>query len=221
MNPTSSSTRENGSNQVRSGVKIFVAGAVALLVGALLQGFIGRKPEASPPQQEVEPAHVLIETTKPEPRGRTEPRVEPLAVDPSATLDQKGGIHVISARRNSKDATVEILYTITDIKKATDLSSVESSPHVLDLTTGDRVGVGSSVVLPKGINNHTRLRSAMMSNPQGQGFPPAPYRMVVGKTYQLLVPAAGGALRDGTTCVVVCSGLRSSPVVIEEIGVQP
>ncbi len=221
MNPNSQVNRRTETGQVRSGVKLFVAAAAAVFLGALIQSFVGKKPEISPVQPEVETAPVAAEKPKPQPRVTPAARVEVTPTDPNAELNQSGGIHVISARRNSKDSTVEILYTITDIKKASDLAMKESAPHVLDLATGDRVGVGSSVVLPKGINNHTRLRAAMMSNPQGQGFPPAPYRMVVGKSYQLLVPANGGSLTEGSTCVLVCAGMRSSPVVIEEAGGQP
>lgn len=221
MNPNSQVNRSTETGQVRSGVKLFVAGVAALFLGALIQSFVGKKPAISPVQPEIETAPALVEQPKPQPRVAPAARVEVSPTDPNAELNQSGGIHVISARRNSKDSTVEILYTITDIKKASDLAKMESAPHVLDLATGDRVGVGSSVVLPKGINYHTRLRAAMMSNPQGQGFPPAPYRMVVGKSYQLLVPANGGSLKEGSTCVLVCAGLRSSPVVIEEAGGEP
>ena len=141
--------------------------------------------------------------------------------DANSTMDQKGGIRVVSAHRSTKDTAIELRYTVTDVQKASKFAEIESAPHLIDLATGDKAGVGKSVDLPKGLNAHTRMRAAMLSNPQGQGFPPAPYRLVAGKTYQLLVPTLNGAFAIGTRCVLECGNLRSSPVTIEEDVIQP
>jgi hypothetical protein len=208
---------------VRPGVKIFLGIVSAFLVGALIHGFLDRQgsaPEESAVPEAEAPAPKQPVSKPPRTAAVSAPISVP-APDANSALEQKGGIRVVSAHRSTKDAVIELRYTVTDVEKATGFAQTESTPYLIDLTTGDKAGVGKSVELPKGVNAHTRMRAAMLSNPQGQGFPPAPYRLVAGKTYQLLVPTLNVTFAPGTLCVLECGPLRSSPVTIEEILTQP
>lgn len=221
---TATSSRTGPKPQgVRPGVKVFLGVVSAFLLGALIHGFLGGR--GSLPE---ETAASGAEAPVPAPPARTPQRAAPawapipvpVPVADSA-LEKTGGIRVVSALRSAKDAAIELRYSVTDVEKADRFARTESAPYLIDLTTGEKARVGTSVELPKGLNAHTRMRAAMLSNPQGQGFPPAPYRLVAGKTYQLLVPTLNATFAPGTLCVLECGALRSSPVTIEESATQP
>ena len=137
---------------------------------------------------------------------------QPPTVPPSS-LEELGGIRVQQIRLALQGAAVEVLYSIVDLEKAKSLATNELSTHLLECNGGRRLELAAKA-LPKGLNAHTRARAAMLTNPQGQGFPPSPYRLVSGKTYSILIPNPQSTATEDSPWQLVCGPLQAAPLPV-------
>jgi hypothetical protein len=137
----------------------------------------------------------------------------PTTQTPASSMEEAGGIRVHQVRLALQGAAIEVLYTIVDLDKARSLATNELSTHLLESGSGRRLELAAKA-LPKGINAHTRARAAMLTNPQGQGFPPSPYRLVAGKTYSILIPNPQATATQDSLWQLVCGPLQSAPLPV-------
>jgi hypothetical protein len=199
------------SGGLRPGVWLFLGIVAAFSIGVVLQKMrhTAATPEAGDPlaaEAAAEPEAAALESGRP-------PVAQPQVSE--SVLESDDGIRVTRARLAGSGASVELTYQVTDVEKAKSLAERYPKSFLVVLSNGTRLGIGTSVDLPPGINQHARSRAAMLSNPQGWGFPPAPYRLVKDKVYTILVPNVRNAVVPGAECVLETGPHQSARLIVE------
>ena len=214
-------------NQASTGKRIrpgFIVLLVCLVAAVFIPFLVSRirLPPTAPPPPSVPAASpkalaraVPIKRTTPAKRAE-DPLPAPVVATPPAarpgTLEGEWGIQVAGIAMTDT-AAVELSYSIMSPEKAAMLADGKTPAYIVDQATGTRILLAP----PEGsaFRPHSQARSRALMMWQAGGFPPPPSRLVVGKTYAVLLPNPGSVLKKGNKASVVIGDFRTDNITVD------
>jgi hypothetical protein len=145
------------------------------------------------------------------------PRMPPASGPPGpvSPVEEQWGIRVSSIQLTNTNLALELRYEVTDPAKAALLSDGATAASVLDPATGKTIRIGAPPERPGGVSQHSRARSAMLMMGDAGSFPPAPNRIVPGKTYTVQLPHPPDLVKKGSRVVVVIGDFRTDYITVD------
>lgn len=190
----------------RERVRPIVLIAVACCI--VLVGFLvwrSRAPAPAPPvTQAAEPAAAV------EPA----PAVVPPAAPAASTLEQQWGIQVSSIILTNADTVVDLRYMIVAPDKTALLGETNTDVYLIDQATGTKLPM-LTAAMEGGASPSGPSRSVRRMMHQAGRFPPAPSRMLVGRTNSLQIPNWDNALKSGSKVTFVVGNSRVENLIVE------
>jgi hypothetical protein len=204
---------QNKAKGIRPGFPILAACVVAAV--ALPLWLLLRKPASIPADPEL--AQAAESAVNPEPAATPPPETvaaQPTRTEPPSALEEKGGIQVSRVALAMSGAAVDVRYTIVNPEKLAAIPDAKDAAYLVDEATGTKVTIGPPAK-ERAVPAHSRARSAAMMMRDAGTFPPTPSRVVVGKTYSILLPNPSGAVRSGSKVGLVVGDLRADGLTVE------
>jgi hypothetical protein len=152
---------------------------------------------------------VVAEQPVTEPAAATVP--EPAPVSP---IEENWGIQVLGLSLTNNDTAVQVLYTVVSPEKTLQLADTNAAVYLVNQADGTKLPMfTASQWGPAAQGAGARTTRRMMH--QAGRFPPAPSRLVAGKTFALEIPNWGRSLQSGSKVSLVVGQLRQDNLTVE------
>jgi hypothetical protein len=149
---------------------------------------------------------------KPAPAKTVSAGVQPGMISP---VEDQWGIRVSGIKLTGANLVMELSYEVTDPDKAALLDDGATPASVLDPATGTQIRIGAPPQRTGAVSQHSRARSAALMMRDAGSFPPAPNRVVAGKTYTVQLPNVPALVKTGSKVVVVIGDFRTDYITVE------
>jgi len=204
---------QDTNNRIRPG--ILALAACALLVTLIAFGiyWLNRTepiPTTASGETTVEPATAL----PPAPAVESVAAGQPVAAARPSPVEEHWGIQVSSIRLTRADSAVDLRYKVVAPEKVALLASDENTAYLIDQASGAKIQMLAPPQQGAWPTN-VRARTVAKMMRQAGEFPPAPSRLVAGKTYSLLLPNPGGTVKSGTKVVLVVGNYPTDALTVE------
>ena len=177
--------------------------AVILIAGWVLKVHpFGRSPESAAGPAVKRPVAARVAA------NAGEPEVVP-------SVEDQWGIRVAGIKLTSANLVMELSYQVTDPAKAALLNDGTTAASVLEPTTGTTIRIGAPPQRAGSVSQHSRARSAALMMRGAGSFPPAPNRIVPGKTYTVQLPNAPDIVKKGVQVVVVIGDVWTDDITVQ------
>lgn len=195
-------------NRIRATFAILLAGVVAAIL-IPIWWFTRPVPRAAatpPPAAKTVATHLAPEDwqrVKPAPRGAAvsvrattqPPPIVPVPGRNRATLEERWGIRVRSARLTAGNGFLSVCYEVVDPEKVAQLANANVRAYVWERASGARL--------------------FMLPPPKEGAFPPSGNRIATNRTYFAVVSNKGGVLQSGKSVGIVVGDSQITNVTID------
>ena len=182
-------------------------GCLVALAGVLLWIYRSKPPTGG---EVVQP----IAASEPETAANPTPAVVPTPTAPASALEAKWGIQVSGLTLTNGDSAVDLRYTILAPEKTALLTGADAEVYIIDQASGKKLPMFTVAPASKALSTVPPRTTRRMMRQAGT-FPPAPTRMVAGRTYSLLIPNWGQTIKSGALVTVVVGYSRMENLTVQ------
>lgn len=182
--------------------------SACLLVGIGLLVWISH---STPPPA----AQITEPPTAVQPQAVAEPEANPVTEGASASpLEKQWGLQVLGLSLTNNDTAVQVRYTVVNPEKTLLLAETNAMAYLISQANGTKLPM---IALPEegAVSQGANMRTIRRMMKQAGQFPPAPSRLIAGRTYSLEIPNWGLTLRSGSIVSLVVGELRQDNLTVE------